>query len=46
VSFRDLRFFYDTPLFAGRQKAPLSGMVYVNADRRVVRMEMDGRVQK
>jgi inner membrane protein len=46
VSFRDLRFFYDTPLFAGRQKTPLSGTVYVNADRRVVRMEMDGRVQK
>ena len=46
VSFRDLRFVYDTPLFAGRQKTPLSGTVYVNADRRVVRMEMDGRVQK
>jgi len=45
VTFRDLRFFYDTPFFAGRSKTPISGTVYVNADRRVVRMEMDGRVQ-
>ncbi|MEO6807081.1 MAG: metal-dependent hydrolase [Edaphobacter sp.] len=45
VTFRDLRFLYDTPLFAGREKAPLSGAVYINADRRVVRMEMDGRIQ-
>jgi inner membrane protein len=45
VSFRDLRFFYDMPFFSGREKIPLSGAVYVNADRRVVRMEMDGRVQ-
>jgi inner membrane protein len=45
VSFRDLRFLYDTPFFAGREKTPLSGQVYVNADRRVVRMEMDGRIQ-
>jgi inner membrane protein len=45
VSFRDLRFLYDTPFFAGRKKTPLSGTVYVNADRRVVRMEMDGRIQ-
>jgi inner membrane protein len=45
VSFRDLRFFYDTPIFSGRGKTPLSGTVYVNADRRVVRMEMDDRVQ-
>jgi inner membrane protein len=45
VTFRDLRFFYDTPLFSGRAKTPLSGTVYVNADRRVVRMEMDGHIQ-
>jgi inner membrane protein len=45
VSFRDLRFLYDTLLFSGGDRAPLSGAVYVNADRRVVRMEMDGRVQ-
>jgi inner membrane protein len=45
VSFRDLRFLYDTPFFSGREKTPLSGAVYVNSDRRVVRMEMDGRIQ-
>jgi inner membrane protein len=45
VTFRDLRFLYDTPLFSGRSKTPLSGAVYVNADRRVVRMEMDGHPQ-
>jgi inner membrane protein len=45
VTFRDLRFLYDTPLFSGREKTPLSGTVYVNADRRVVRMEMDGHIQ-
>jgi inner membrane protein len=45
VTFRDLRFFYDTPFFSGREKTPLSGTVYVNADRRVVRMEMEGRSQ-
>jgi inner membrane protein len=45
VTFRDLRFLYNTPLFAGREKAPLSGAVYVNADRRVVRIEMDGHIQ-
>ena len=46
VSFRDLRFLYDTPFFSGRTKTPLSGTVYVNADRRVLRMEMDGRIQR
>jgi inner membrane protein len=45
VSFRDLRFLYDTPFFPGREKIPLSGAVYLDADRRVVRMAMDGRVQ-
>jgi inner membrane protein len=45
VTFRDLRFLYNTPLFAGRDKTPLSGTVYVNADRRVVSMEMDGHIQ-
>lgn len=46
VSFRDLRFMYDTPFLSGRESPPLSGMVYVDADRRVIRMEMDGRVQR
>ena len=46
VSFRDLRFFYDTALLKGRSDPPLSGMVYVDAEGNVVRMEMDGRVQR
>jgi inner membrane protein len=45
VTFRDLRFVYDTPLFPGRENTPLSGAVYINADRRVVRMELSGHVQ-
>src|SRR5258708_229978 len=45
VSFRDLRFLYDTPFFAGGEKTPLSGKVYINVNRRVVRIEMDGRIQ-
>jgi inner membrane protein len=45
VTFRDLRFLFDTPFLRDRGKAPLSGTVYVNADRRVVRMEMSGHVQ-
>jgi inner membrane protein len=45
VTFRDLRFFYDTPIFAGRKDPPLSGKVYVNDDRSVARMEIDGHVQ-
>jgi inner membrane protein len=45
VIFRDLRFVDGTPLFSVRGKTPLSGSVFVNADRRIVRMEMDGRIQ-
>ena len=45
VTFRDLRFFYDTPFLAGRENPPLSGAVYLNDDRRIVRMEMDHRIQ-
>lgn len=45
VTFRDLRFLYDTPLFSGRTKAPLSGAAYINADHRVVRMELNGKIQ-
>jgi inner membrane protein len=44
VTFRDLRF-YNTPLFSDREKDLLSGKVYIDADRRVVRMEMNGRIQ-
>jgi inner membrane protein len=46
VTFRDLRFMYDTTFLPGRQNPPLSGTVYLNDDRRVVRMEMNGHVQK
>jgi inner membrane protein len=45
VTFSDLRFLYNPPIVSTGQKAPLSGAVYLNADRRVVRLEMDGHVQ-
>jgi inner membrane protein len=45
VTFRDLRFFYDTPFVSGRQDPPLSGAVFLNADRRIVRMELGNRIQ-
>lgn len=45
VTFTDLRFLYNPPILSRDQKAPLSGTVYVNSDRRVVRMEMDGHIQ-
>lgn len=45
VTFRDLRFLYDTSLMRGREGAPLSGKVIVNADHRVTRMSLDGREQ-
>lgn len=47
VLFRDLRFVYNTPIFGrDRSQTPLSGVVIVNDDRRVERMEMDGTVQR
>jgi inner membrane protein len=46
ISFRDLRFMYDTSLNQGRDNPPLSGMVYVDAGQRVVRMELGGRAQR
>ncbi len=45
VTFRDLRFMYDTFLTRGRQVAPLSGIVYLDAEHRVRQVEMDGRFQ-
>ena len=45
VIFRDLRFPGETPLFDKRDGPPLSGKVTLDADRRVLRMEMDGRTQ-
>jgi inner membrane protein len=46
MTFRDLRFMYDTPFMQGRENPPLSGAAFVNDDRRVVRMEMDGHIQR
>ncbi|MCU1222044.1 MAG: Protein of unknown function transrane [Edaphobacter sp.] len=46
VTFRDLRFMYDMPFLSGREKTPLSGAVYIDADRRIDHMEMDGRIQR
>lgn len=44
VTFRDLRFLYGTSIF-GREQVPLAGAIYVNDDRQVDRMEMDGHPQ-
>ncbi len=46
VRFLDLRFLYQTPLLDGRRNPPLTGMVYLDADHRVVRMELGGRPQR
>ena len=43
VTFRDLRFLYDTIGMHGREDSPLSGQAFVNDDDEVVRMMMDGR---
>jgi inner membrane protein len=46
VRFMDLRFLYDTSLMQGRSNLPLSGMVYVDENGRIARMELFGRVQR
>ena len=46
VSFRDLRFMYDVSVMHGRESPPLMGTALVDGDRKIVRMEMDGRVQR
>ncbi len=46
VRFMDLRFLYDASFMKGRSDPPLSGTVYVDADRRVARMELSGHVQR
>jgi len=47
VRFMDLRFLYDASFMKGRSSnPPLSGMVYVDADHRVARMELAGHVQR
>lgn len=44
VTFRDLRFFYDTLGMHGREDSPLMGQVFVSKEGKVVRMSMNGRV--
>ena len=46
VTFKDLRFMYDVSFLKGRQNPPISGTVYLDADRRVVAMELGGTPQK
>ena len=46
VTFRDLRFMYDVAFLKGRQNAPLSGAVTLDANHRVVEMKLNDRVQK
>jgi inner membrane protein len=46
VTFRDLRFMYDTTLMQGRSNPPLTGTVFVDADGRVAQMEFGGHVQR
>ena len=46
VTFRDLRFLYDTFGMHGREDPPLGGEVLVNEEGEVVRMSMDGKPGK
>jgi inner membrane protein len=46
VSYRDLRFQYDTFLSNGTNKLPLSATVYVDSSGRVVRMQFGTKLQK
>ena len=45
VTFRDLRFMYNTTLLSGRQSPPLSGTVLINPDHHVVQQTFDNRIQ-
>ena len=46
VTFRDLRFMYDTLGVRGREQSPLTGEAIVNEDGDVLRMSMDGNPGK
>ena len=46
VRFLDLRFLYDTSVIQGRLDPPLSATVYVDANRRVARMQFGKHEQK
>jgi inner membrane protein len=43
ITFRDLRFIYDSGFLSGR--TPLMGIAYINQDRHVDHLELDGRDQ-
>ena len=43
VTFRDLRFLYNTFLMDGRDHTPLTGQAFVNDEGEVTRMSMDDR---
>ncbi|MDE1176428.1 MAG: metal-dependent hydrolase [Edaphobacter sp.] len=43
VTFRDLRFLYDDGLLSGH--TPLMGVAYINSNRRIDHLEMDGHDQ-
>jgi len=46
VRFRDLRFMFNTFAYKGRDHAPLSGIVYLDAQNHIVRTEMNGAQQR
>jgi inner membrane protein len=46
VTFRDLRFMYDVAFLRGRNNAPLGGSVTIDANGKVVEMEMNGHIQR
>ena len=46
VTFRDPRFMLDLPLFRNRAAPPLTAVVELDAQNRVVRQTMDGSVQR
>jgi len=46
VTFVDMRFMYDTALIQGRDHPPVSGTVFVDANRQIEWMEFGGRQQK
>jgi inner membrane protein len=46
VRFRDLRFMFNNFAYNGRDHNPLSGTAYVDAQNRIVRMEMNNNAKK
>jgi len=46
VTFRDLRFMDNTTILSDRNNTPLSGTVFINDDRRIDHMEMNGHIQR